>query len=81
MATSTYRQLFEESLDDWIGRGSGMGDVLELVHKDRDVWLFLFVRWLRGRLFSCQRCGEEFLAEELEDVEGSIVCPSCRRIS
>ncbi len=80
---TTYRELFEESLDDWIGKGSGIGFVFELIHKDRDVWLYLFLRWLREQSFVCEKCGERFAVEDLDDLDGllGVVCPPCRRIS
>lgn len=83
MTGTTYRELFEESLDDWIGKGSGIGAVFDLIHHNRDVWLHLFVQWLREQSFPCGRCGKSFGVEKLDDLEGweGVVCPECRRIS
>jgi hypothetical protein len=84
MRNVTYRELFEESLEESISGGGDVGSIVTLVnaYQNQDIMArhFAFTDWLDRESFSCTLCRKVFQVAANEVEEGQYVfCPKCRR--
>ena len=84
MRNVTYKELFDESLEESISSGGDVGSIVTLVNAyqkfDLTARHFAFTDWLDKESFTCTLCGKVFksAANEVEE-DQYVLCPKCRR--
>src|SRR5947207_1799804 len=85
MATpSTYRELFQESLEEQIAAGGDVSRMVTLVNvyqrADQTARHFAFREWLDSASLACGRCGTSFESapEDLQE-DDDVLCVWCRK--
>lgn len=82
MSEATYRELFQESLEESIAAYGELSQVVTLVNiyrgSDPIARHYAFEDWIDGASFACDRCGKSFTpdAGEVEE-DDSVVCGRC----
>jgi hypothetical protein len=82
--SDTYKELFNESLEESISAGGDVGTIVTLVnaYQNHDVIAhhFAFMDWINDESFTCTLYGKAFKVAR-DEVEESdyVVCPKCRR--
>jgi hypothetical protein len=84
MRNVTYKELFNESLEESISSGGDVGTVVTLVNAyqnyDPTARHFAFTDWLDRESFTCSLCGKVFKSAATEVEEDQyVLCPKCGR--
>jgi hypothetical protein len=84
MRNVTYKELFDESLEENISAGGDVGSIVTLVNAyqnhDATARHFVFNDWLDRESLTCSLCAKFFKVATNEVEENQyVLCPKCRR--